>query len=117
MNMSSGSLIEFLQDIQNLEGFKKEFLFELKEGKKFVSVYYKCFPFPREIFSVFFTEKEELLKYKGFLKKNGNYQLVISEVHWIPSGGELKPVTGEKRFIECQLIDIRKDFIKIKIIL
>ena len=117
MNVGNRSNIEFLQDVQSLESFKKELVLRLEKEEKSFSIYYKYYPFPREIFSIFFKDLTEFLKTKKLFKKWKKYKLVISETHWISSAGELKEISGEKIFIECQLIDIRKDFLKVKIIL
>jgi hypothetical protein len=116
MNMGNRSLIEFLQDIQNLGDFKKEFIINIENEKKFLEVNYKFYPFPRDVFSIFFSDAQEFYKCQKRLKKWKMYELVISETHWITSNGELKSITGEKKFIKCQLIDIRRDFLKVKII-
>jgi hypothetical protein len=117
MNMGNLSIIEFLQDIQNLDGFKKELFLDLGNEKKFLSVYYKFYPFPRDIFNIFFVKENELLDNEEYLKKGKKCQLAITVINWIQSGGELKASLGKKKFIDCQIIDVRKDFIKIKIIL
>ena len=117
MNTENGNLVEFLHDIEKLEGMKKKFILNLEDGEKSLSVYYKSYKFSREIFNVYFADNDNFSKYKEKFKKGSEYQLVITETDWkIVGGYELKPFPGEKKFIRCQIIDIRKNFFKIKIL-
>jgi hypothetical protein len=118
MNIEGRTLVEFLCDIQNLEGMQKEFLLKQGESRLFLPIYYKFYKDSGGIvvFNIYFVKDEDFLNNKRSLNKQSKYEIVITEIHWALTGGELKPLPGEKKFISCQIIDIRKDFFKAKLI-
>ena len=105
---------EFLIDIQDFKDMKKEFVLDPKD-EKYLPVSYK-YNRHTDGFFVFNVYSNDFQKNRARLEKQKTYKLVITEIQWNLSGIELKPSDGPKITIECQIIDIRKNFFEVKII-
>jgi hypothetical protein len=110
--------ISFLHNAIERESIKKELVLILdNQERKSLLVFYKTYNFPNEdIFNLYFTDENSFLKYRKYFKKGNKCIITLTELNFNISGGELKEFDGKKELIDSIIIDIRRNFLKLKII-
>lgn len=109
--------IEFLHNVEKSLNLIRELSQNLKVGvpEKRFPVYYKSHQKFPEVFSVFFSNEKDFNIQKEFFLKEKMCHLIISQNTWKTIGGVMEPAPVVKVRIECLIIDIRKNFLLVKI--
>lgn len=109
-------VLVFLHDIQGAKRDDLKIEIKLEEETFLPIIFHKDYQaqVDFDIFSLF-LEEQDIERNKDQLKEGRKIILAITEFFWQTSGGELKTFSGPKQFIEGISLDVRKNFIKVKI--
>ena len=100
---------ELLHGIEKKDDFKKELLL----NNKLYSIRYRSGKEDENVFSLYFSDENDFLEQKENITKGNASQVAITFPDCNYSGHELE--LSDKVGIQCTIIDIRSDFLKIKL--